>query len=491
MNLARLNHLLFNWQKVFLTSLISLVFLVLAHPSKALESNVGAPAKDWTYTVKLNESYERIYQKYLANYSDIAKLAAYNKHPIDKKLQPNQVLNIPLSMLKKVHKPVEVILVTGNVSLLPYVKTPVVNKTKPAGKKTSSPQVVPQKQVLVIGQKMTTGDTITTGANSIAKIQFADGSLADIQPNATLKINASYQYAGQGGYVTQLKLTQGRTEIKANPQQLPNHQFQIETPSAVAAVRGTEFRVGAEGELALQETLGGTVAFSASGAQVLLAQGFGSAAEKDKAPLPPIVLPATPDVSGFAKEVDTIPVEFTLVPQADAVAWVSLLALDADFTKIVDEKTTTLNSASAEATLLSYADIPDGQYYLKLRAKEKNGLQGMDATHAFTLKARPLPPMLIAPGPEAAVGNVPFELSWKGVAGANSYIVQIALEASFTNVVFERITSFNQLQVQPAALNVTANKQAIIDSKAPLYWRVSSLAQGKPVRFSKIRRFTR
>ena len=124
----------------------------------------------------------------------------------------------------------------------------------------------------------------------------------------------------------------------ANPHHQLGNRMQIETLSAVAAVRGTEFRVGAEGDIALQETLEGQVGFSAAGQEVLLPKGFGSAVEKDKAPLPPIVLPAAPDVSTFGKQFSSMPVEFNLTPQAEAVAYISQLALDADFTQILNEQ---------------------------------------------------------------------------------------------------------------------------------------------------------
>lgn len=73
--------------------------------------------EEWLYPVKLNESYARIQQQYLTQYSDIATIAKLNQHPVEKKLQPNQVLRIPLSLLKKQEKPVEVILVVGDVSV--------------------------------------------------------------------------------------------------------------------------------------------------------------------------------------------------------------------------------------------------------------------------------------------------------------------------------------------------------------------------------------
>lgn len=450
-----------------LLGMFTLQVATAAEPTSSAKTTSNLQQQDWVYTVKLNESYARIQQQYLASYNSIAVLAKYNKHPEDKKLQPNQVLNIPLKLLKKQAKPVEVVLVAGDVSLL-------ANKQK-------------STKVLTANSLLNQGDEVKTGTNSIAKLRFADASEVDVQPNANMQILQSFQYAGQGDIIIQLKLTQGRTEVKANPNRNFDSRFQIETPSAVAAVRGTEFRVGAEGALALQETLAGEVAFLASGEEVLLTKGFGSAAEQGRAPLPPIVLPAAPDVSQFATIVDSVPVQFTLMPQTDAVAWVSQLALDAEFTKIINAQTV-LAANNQQSAVLDFADLADGQYYLKLRAKEVNGLQGNDALHAFKVMARPFPPNLVAPDHGANVGGLPINLSWTFVEGGNSYLVQIAQDAEFSQIALARVTSFGQLQVSqmmlPPSLNVDVSPQQY-------YWRVSNLVNGQPVKFSKARVFLR
>lgn len=183
-------------------------------------------------------------------------------------------------------------LVVGDVSVISQAKVLDVK----ANKKPAS------KQVLVINSQLNEGDVVVTGANSIAKLRFFDASVTVIQPNSSIEIAKSYQYTGLGEVVTELALSIGRTEVLANPNRNVNSHFQIQTPSAVAAVRGTEFRVGVEGEnrqLALQETLEGKVAFSASGSEVLVAQGFGSVAEFGKAPLPPVALPSALDTTTF------------------------------------------------------------------------------------------------------------------------------------------------------------------------------------------------
>lgn len=437
--------------------LILTCFFITLNAHAEAPNPVTSKNNDWQYTVIKNDSFERIYKTYLNKRANIEALSEYNHHKLTKKLQPQQVLSIPLDMLRRTPTSAKVLIVAGDV--------------------TFSTATDPSKKKLSLKDSLSTGDSIQTGKNSLAKIEFADGSVTDIQPNSMLLIQNSFVYVGKNTHVIQLKLSAGRTEIAANPTHTIGNSMQVETPSAIAAVRGTQFRVGAEGEVALQETLDGQVAFSAGGQAVLLDKGFGSAVEKEKAPLPPIVLPNAPNLGEFPKVIDSIPVEFHIPAQPDAVGWVAQLALDDKFTKILDEQE--MSSIASVGADLSYGDLADGDYYLRMRAKEEHGLQGLDAFHSFSVKARPLPPVLVEPVDAAALSQAPIELSWTVVPGANNYIVQIAKDADFKDIVFVRIASSNKLSVVQSF------------GSGEFYWRVAMLLKKQPQKFSKVRKFSR
>lgn len=424
-----------------------------AETSRAEAPSVQNSAGIWLYTINKNDSFELIYQKYLNKRTNILALSEYNQHKLTKKLKPGQVISIPVEMLKRTPTPAQVIVVYGDV-----LATTLSSNQRKINK----------------GDSLTQGDTVQTGKNSLAKLLFADSSVIEIQSNSSLSIVDSFKYAGKETYVTNVKLTRGRTSVAANPNHAVGNTMQVATPSAIAAVRGTQFRVGADGDIALQETLEGQVAFSASGQEILLAKGYGSLAEKDKAPLPPIVLPSAPDVSAFPKLMESIPVVFNLAPQQDAAAWVSQLALDAEFTQIVNEQV-------IQTTSLSFADLADGQYYLKLRAQDSHGLQGSDAVHAFSVKVRAPEPVLelLEPQDSEVIPLAPTELSWKPMPNANNYIVQIARDKDFANIVYERHASFNKLTINQSF------------GAGEFYWRVAVLIHGKPQKFSKMRKFSR
>ena len=438
--------------------IFSIMLLFVSVASRADDVNtewksVGNQETVWAYSVLKNDSYERIYQKYLNKHADIIALSEYNHHPLIKKLQPAQIVNIPVEMLRRTPTNAQVLLVYGDV-----------NATGAGG----------DTHKLKKDDLLVAGDSLAIGKNSLVKLLFADGSKIDIQPNSNLSIQQSYQYVGKETYVTNLKLVKGRTQVSANPEHIVGNTLKVQTLSAVAAVRGTQFRVTAGENVSLQETLEGQVAFSASGQEVLLAKGYGSVAEKDKAPLPPIQLPGAVDVSALPKLFEHNYAEFDFPAQQGVVAWIGQLASDEDFTQILNEQTT-------QTGKLVFADLTDGQYYLKLRTQDQHGLQGVDATHVFHVKALPPEPLLelLEPLDGAVIPLAPTDLSWTPVPKATSYLIQIARDVNFADHLYERHSSYSKLTINQSF------------GAGVFYWRVAALSGGKPQKFSNTRTFSR
>jgi len=425
----------------FMRSVAVFCMLSCGYTASAEESAAEAA---WHYTVKPNDSFELIYRKYLASRAGIVKLSAHNQHPLSKKLQPGQVLVVPVALLKKTPVNVQVLVASGDV---------VASTTQ---------QQTPR--AIKVGDTLTQGDKLKTGKYSVAKLRFADGSVVDVQQNSSIEIHASYQYAGKETFVSLLKLNNGRTEIEANPNHTVGNSMQIETPSAIAAVRGTQFRVATDTDVALQETIEGQVAFSGAGQEVVLAKGFGSVVEKNQAPLPPIVLPDAPDVTAFSQQFEQNHAKFTLVPQAEAVAFVSQLARDAAFTQIVHAQVTPAGPSAA----LLIPDLADGQYYLRLRAQESHGLQGQSAVHAFTVKVRPQAALeLLAPAEATKIADTPLTFEWTPNPNNAIYTLQIARDADFNHKVYEAMTTLTHVTLSPSFANAML-------TEGEYYWRVIS-----------------
>jgi len=102
-----------------------------------------------------------------------------------------------------------------------------------------------------IGQALSTGDEIKTGAKSLALVKFTDNSILRVRENCSIKIYADKNnkqitkntYIGKGG-----------VNFEVTKQQ-QNEEFQFTTPTMVASIRGTKgfLQVGDDGTILILE----------------------------------------------------------------------------------------------------------------------------------------------------------------------------------------------------------------------------------------------
>lgn len=392
----------------------------------------------WSYTVKKNDALELICAQYCIKKSNIHQIAAFNQLRNLHLLHPNQTIKIPLAVLKTIAAPAKVVYATGDVQIKKSELDAFqkINRTEP----------------------MLAGAMLKTGLNSIAKLRFADGSETVLQPNSTLKVLASHQYAGKLSYVIKLKLSAGRTEIIANPEHLKDHHLEVETPSAVAVVRGTQFRVAADKTTAIEETLHGQVGFSAAENTVAVSENFGSVSIEGQPPLPPQALPNPPDIANFPKIFDELPVSFSIKAAKEDLIWAQL-AKDAAFTEVVEEQTLAYDASNVK-NLLVFNNLSPSQYFLKLRTQNAQGLQSVDAIHAFTMNTVTVRPALIFPR-EVTLVSEKTVFQWTDMPNKYGFLVQVASDVDFNHIVLERVTSFNAFNLVSAL------------PKGEYYWRVA------------------
>lgn len=123
---------------------------------------------------------------------------------------------------------------------------------------------------LTPGQALTEGSEIQTGPDGSVTVVLADGSAITLQKSSDLRLEEMRRVTGvPGAHDTRLKLQSGRSQTVVKPQGDVG-RFEIVTPVAVSAVRGTQFRDWFEPGTgnANTETLEGLVAVSGSNATV-------------------------------------------------------------------------------------------------------------------------------------------------------------------------------------------------------------------------------
>lgn len=401
----------------------------------AAEASASASQPEWRYSVRPGDNLIHFGKQHLINPDDWVVLQKLNNIKNPKRMRLGQIVRVPLSLVKQLPAPAEVALSSGQAGILKADKS-----VSPVTK----------------GQQLTAGTELITGENSKLDIKFADGSIVSMQPNSTLKLDTLSIYSGGGMVDTKLRLQQGKVETEANPTHLQGNQMQIITPTAVAAVRGTKFRVSTDDVSIKQETLEGKVALSAAGEEVAVDKGFGSLSEGGNAPLPPILLIPAPATSSLPVKLEAVPVAFNMPAQEGAVAWLGKISTEPQFNSILTEKL-------SQGTNLSFSDLPDGKYYLKVRAKDKQGLEGYDATHEFNLNARPFAPATTTPAQAATVREVNPELTWTKVEQANEYLLELARDADFKQMLDSR-------RVVSTAYKIEKNLEP-----GQYYWRLASI----------------
>ena len=149
------------------------------------------------------------------------------------------------------------------------------------------------------GMELGVGDTITTGDNGSAKLTFFDGSVMEIKANSEILVN-ELSTSSTGSTTVSLNEVVGSTINRIGKLVDSASKYEVETPAAVAVVRGTVFDLlvqqnGTTTVKAEQDS----VSFTASGVTVTVNQGFQSSALVGGKPSTPIAI-ATPTPTATA-----------------------------------------------------------------------------------------------------------------------------------------------------------------------------------------------
>ena len=411
-----------------------------------------APAADWTYTVRPGDTLWDFSTQYLKGTEYWPRVQALNKVKNPQHLQPGSRLTVPVAWLKHQPTPAKVISLQGEVRL------------KAATGSTAA---------LKSGAEIFSGDELICGPDGSITLEFADGSRLLIEPNSTVVMDTLGSFEQTGMVDTSVRLLRGRVENRVIPQS-GKRRYQIITPAAVAAVRGTRFRVAAEAErpVMLSEVLEGAVGVSGAGASQDVGAGFGTRAEAGKAPLPPRRLLAAPNLGGLARHLKPQALDFSWPAEAAASAYHAQLSGDASFS-------TLLHDTLLDAARFQWPALPAGEYFLRVRARDDIGLEGLDAVHRFTVSEPLSAPGLQTPRDGARSSGVAVWLAWTQVPGARGYYLQIAADPAFTQ-------NLNEISGV-----IAAHYQLGSDLAPGIYhWRVAAMdAKGIVGEFSAPRRF--
>lgn len=394
----------------------------------ALIASGPAAAADWIYSTRDGDTLWDLCLQYTNKRGCWIELAKYNGVDNDRRIPIGTRIRIPVAWLKQQVVVGRALTVTGEVSY------------SQRNDHTFTP--------LQSGQELHLGALIETGEGSVLleiggrdRVQLRTGTVFELSGFST---NAD------DPPVAEMRLQSGSAEAKVEPSansvsnsadDSDQSRFKITTPAAIAAVRGTQFRVISSQPQAptmRAEVISGLLGVDADQGDVDVPAGFGVSAARGEAPGAPRQLLAAPRFAADYRRTYA-PVQVAWAGDPLATAW----QLD-------------LYGAGTEAQLLAsqhlteprykLAALDEGCYTLAVRAIDADGFNGLENSAPLCIVARLTAPKLVPQSRKSKPGK-PLLIQWSEVAQAQGYRVELALDPGFRQLISTHPVADHQLEL--------------------------------------------
>jgi hypothetical protein len=366
---------------------------LLPASSNAQTSNAHATAATAIYVTRPGDTLYDVADHYLRDPRDWAVLRKLNHVADPLHLQPGVQLRLPVALLKQEPRSARVVAVSG-----------------PAGHAFRQNPFAP----VTVGMVLVEGDRVQTGHNGFVTLELDDGSHVSVPQDSTIEIGALRQTVLTGAKDRVIDLKRGEVDSEVNHAIKKDDRFQIRSPSVVAGVRGTRFRVSYDGDerSTAVAVLDGAVGVDASrmpprapgvplqASTQLIGAHFGSVTRSTGGVGGPVALLPAPALVDPGKVQDDKDVAFDLVPDANARAYRVQIARDADLFDLIRDQRVNLPHAT-------FGDLPDGNYFVRISSIDGMGLEGLPHIYASERRQFGLD---VSAGPRA--GSRDFEFRW-------------------------------------------------------------------------------
>ena len=353
-----------------------MVSLSWALPARA-QMTIDARATTTYVTVAGDTLYE-VAQRYLTDARGWRVLAGLNHVSAPRRLPAGMSLRLPLSLLRRDVMPASVIAMSGLVTL----------RSLGGASGMGAAPAVPLRLGRTIGEN----DTVSTGADGFATLELADGSYVSLTPNSSIVLSILRKMVLTGIDDRVIELKEGEVSNEVTHAKQPGDRFEVRTPSIVAGVRGTHFRVNVTPSMTAVEVLDGKVALGATpdithgqpdrpaSDSQFVAAGQGSATPSGGAIGQPQPLLPAPQLIDPAKVQSARLVTFNVAPATGAKLYRVQIARDADLLDLIRD-------ARVEAPTAIFSDVPDGTYFVRVSAIDAEGLEGLARVYGFERRA--------------------------------------------------------------------------------------------------------
>lgn len=375
-----------------------------AQPSRAPKQRAkAAPPAYVSYVTQAGDTLYEIASRYLSDTADWAVLSRLNHVPAPRRMPAGIGLRLPADKLKQDPETARVIATSG-----------------PAEHASGGSPYLP----LMTGATLGEGDRIRTGPNGFVTLELSDGSHLTMTQDGALDIDRLRRTTLTGAGDRQLELRRGQVESQVTHATKKDDRFQIRSPSVVAGVRGTRFRVAYDGDAQTTavEVLDGAVGVDPvaalsrksapppgvplrASAQLLTAR-FGSVTRGGAAVGNAVALLPAPALSEPARVQDGKTVAFDLIPAEAAATADTATAYRVQISRDADQLDL-IRDIRVSAPHADFGDLADGTYFVRIAAIDANGLEGLPQVYAFERRQ-----FAVGASAAARVGSHDYEFRW-------------------------------------------------------------------------------
>jgi hypothetical protein len=338
-----------------------------AHPRRVAHPHPAVATVP--YLTHAGDTLYEIAARYLYDVHDWPALARLNHVPAPRRLPAGIVLKLPAALLREQAQSAQVVATSGPVE-----------HAFGAGPYTP----------LVAGMLLGEGDRVRTGDQGFVTLRLPDGSCVMVSQRASIDILRLRKTVLTDAGDRVIGLGRGEVDSEVTHARHHDDRFQIRAPSVVAGVRGTHFRVSydsADRRTAV-EVLDGAVGVDPASAaapppgvplqasQQLVRAHYGSVTDTGGTIGAPLVLLAPPQLQDPGKVQDDATVAFDLAADPRAAGYRVQVGRDAD---LLD----TVRDVRVRAPHAELGALPDGTYFVRIAAIDRNGLEGLSQTYSF------------------------------------------------------------------------------------------------------------
>lgn len=373
---------------------------LLALSNDVLAQNQSADKNAIPYVIKSGDTLLDIKNKYIRPEISYRLIQKYNGIHNAKRLKVGSTILLPRQYLRFQSSDAQILSLRGDIII----------DNKQSGKTQYK-----------VGDTIGEGAVINTGRSSFMSLALEDGSTISLPSNSNVTLRRLRRYILERAIDYDFDISKGGSRTKVTPLRGENDRFQVRTPKAVSAVRGTEFqmRVDENNDNAISEVIEGALAVSniITGNDADLPAGNGWAVTRSGSEIKEKLLPAPHliDASNTQKDDELL---FQIEPVTGAVSYRIALANDAGFV----EQFADIITQSNNVTLPS---IDNGRYFVRVSALSANGIEGLYNNYSFKRRLNS-----VSAGSDQSDDGFTFKWSARGEGQKNYHFQLLASDAA-------------------------------------------------------------